>query len=548
MAITFNKKSWKSRISEHPTRRRLTIVDASLGYSLVDVARDEGTVEQVGDTFDKSTMDDLESRIEAGFTSAQDSVDNLQEQIDDLPSIIDVKNIDIGRKESGTRNVSGDTIKVNPFELFSGTVGTGKNKFKMSNANQTATVDGVTLDYDALTDEYEFTGTNTNATNHIILTMTTLFACDLKPNTTYTMSKTSSQINTVYITLSYSDGTTTKYETMGGASRTFTTASAVLNPQIRIGIYGASTTIDESFNLQIEEGSSATAYEQFSKVINGFIPSAKFFQMGRAFMQEKPVKEFREELNPYYEGAILNVTKDRFYSLEDVDTQRVSDVKTMYGYDYVNEQFLTSVAGEIYTATGSISCDLQVTDIWGCGGNGASYYHSDTTVPVEPINRNTTNANGFPIELMPTNQSAVASLVVGSPVQFRITGELYILLQNGFSLREYTEGMRLSKFHNFVPWTDTRDGIHYAKHFIDIEKGTTFNLSSITTLINYHFEQASVDDPDLLDYISWTVTDSNIAITGDDYATGIVLHIDQRKDGETEPEYDTAEDIIINVI
>ena len=548
MAITFNKKSWKSRISEHPTRRRLTIVDASLGYSLVDVARDEGTVEQVGDTFDKSTMDDLEDRIENIAITAQAECDGLQEQIDEMPSLDDVKAVDIGWKESGTRNVAGDTIRVNPFELFSGTVGTGKNLFKLSNTNQTATVDGVTLDYDSDLDEYTVTGTNTNTTNHIILTMTSLFACDLKPNTTYTISRTSVSLQTYYITLSYSDGSQTVYETMGGTSRTFTTASAVLNPQIRIGIYGASTTIDESFNLQIEKGSTATAYEPFVKVITGFIPSAKFFQMGRAFMQEKPVMNFGETLEPYYKGATLTVTQDRFISYEKVDIERVSDIQTMYGYDYEQEQFLASVAGEIYTATGSISCDLRVTDIWGCGGNGAGQYHSDTTVPVELNNRNTTSANGFPIELMPLEQSDVASLVVGSPVSFRITGELYILLHNGTSLDEYVEGMHVSKFYKFVPWNDTRDGVHYEKHYIDIEKGTTFNLSSITTLINYHFLQAYVDDPDMLDYISWTVTDSNIAITGDDFASNIILHIDQRKDGETEPDYDTAEDIVINVI
>lgn len=522
MAITFNKKSWKSRISEHPTRRRLTIVDASLGYSLVDVARDEGTVEQVGDTFDKSTMDDLENRIEAGFTSAQDSVDNLQEQIDDLPSIIDVKNIDIGWKESGTRNVSGDTIRVNTFEVFSGTVGTGKNLLVLIEDGKVPSVsNGQLVSSAGCRSDYILAEPNTDYT----------FSCGaLCTGYFFFYDENKDFIN-------YMDWSTPTY------SRAKTSPNNARYIMMRIN-----GTLSDNPDPMLEKGSTATTYDPFTKVINGFIPSAKFFQMGRAFMQEKPVMNFSESLEPYYNGALLNVTKDGFITYENVDIERVNDIKTMYGYDYNNEQFLASVAGEIYTATGSISCDLQVTDIWGCGANGASEYHGDTSVPVELNNRNTTTANGFPIELMPVNQTAVASLVVGSPVQFRITGELYILLHNGVSLREYVEGMHLSKFYKFVPWNDTRDGVHYAKHYIDIEKGTTFNLSSITTLINYHFEQASVDDPDLLDYISWTVTDSNIAITGDDYATGIVLHIDHRKDGESESDLDTAEDIVINVI
>ena len=543
MAITFNKKSWKSRISEHPTRRRLTIVDASLGYSLVDVARDEGTVEQVGDTFDKSTMDDLENRIENIAITAQAECDGLQEQIDDLPSLDDVKAVDIGWKESGTRNVAGDTIRVNPFELFSGTVGTGKNLTYPNYQGRTDNGVDFTVNSDNSITCYGVATANAYSTPNLSSDESKMLKV---PAGTYTLSGAIRDKARVYLGGKYIDGSSLPFNTDTGSGKTFTlTQEAWIYPTVLV-LSGVNA--DFTIYIQLEVGETVTTYEPFVKKINGFIPSAKFFQMGRAFMQEKPAMNISEELEPYYKGATLTVTQDRFISYEKVDNERVSDIQTMYGYDYEQEQFLASVAGEIYTATGSISCDLRVTDIWGCGGNGAGQYHSDTTVPVELNNRNTTSANGFPIELMPLEQSDVASLVVGSPVSFRITGELYILLHNGTSLDEYVEGMHVSKFYKFVPWNDTRDGVHYAKHYIDIEKGTTFNLSSITTLINYHFLQAYVDDPDMLDYISWTVTDSNIAITGDDFASNIILHIDQRKDGETEPDYDTAEDIIINVI
>lgn len=548
MAITFNKKSWKSRISEHPTRRRLTIVDQSLSYSLVDVAREEGTVEQVGDTFDKSTMDDLENRIENIAITAQAECDGLQEQIDEMPSLDDTKAIDIGWKESGTRNTASDTIRVNPFEVYSGTVEkkTGKNLFNKDDSSLVG-------EY-FITNEGQLSG-QTYFTQSVIL--------PIKSNTTYTVSKTAGNrfglatftsypTSTMQSTIYVFDQRASSITITSGNSDTYLVAY-VFNSQVDTG-----TVEDMLASVQIEKGSTATTYEPYteSKVITGFIPSAKFFQMGRAFCQETPVKNWSEELNSYYKGMRLNVTNDAFITEEPVDTSRVNEIRTMYAYDYDNEQFLASVAGEIYTSTGSISCDLRVTDIWGCGANGQHQYHSDTTVPVDLPNRLLTNANGFPIELTPVNQSDVSSLVVGSPVSFRITGELYILLWMGGTLTEYVNGMHLSKFYQYDDsWTDTRDGVHYNTHYIYIEKGTTFNLSDETTLINYHFLQCSIrgnQSSDPRDYLEWTVTDSNVAITATasatGYGTGLILEVDHRKNGDETGDYDTHETIIVNVV
>lgn len=60
------KKVWKDRKTEYPTRRTLTKTDGS--QEIVTVARNEGSVSQEGDAFSAENMNDLEERIDAGFT------------------------------------------------------------------------------------------------------------------------------------------------------------------------------------------------------------------------------------------------------------------------------------------------------------------------------------------------------------------------------------------------------------------------------------------------------------------------------------------------
>ena len=57
----FEKKTWKQRLSEYPTRRRLIHTDGST--EVVDVERLEGTISQEGDAFSEENMNDLEERI-----------------------------------------------------------------------------------------------------------------------------------------------------------------------------------------------------------------------------------------------------------------------------------------------------------------------------------------------------------------------------------------------------------------------------------------------------------------------------------------------------
>lgn len=76
--MAFVKKTWKNRIAEYINRRLLTKEDGST--ELVTVARDEGTISQEGDAFNASNMNDLEDRIEAGFTEINQSL-TLKNQI-----------------------------------------------------------------------------------------------------------------------------------------------------------------------------------------------------------------------------------------------------------------------------------------------------------------------------------------------------------------------------------------------------------------------------------------------------------------------------------
>lgn len=74
--MAFVKKTWKDRIAEFPTRRRLT---KSNGDSeLVTVAREEGTLSQEGDAFSAENMNDLESRVDNAISEINSNLEKLQ--------------------------------------------------------------------------------------------------------------------------------------------------------------------------------------------------------------------------------------------------------------------------------------------------------------------------------------------------------------------------------------------------------------------------------------------------------------------------------------
>lgn len=85
MANNFVKKSWKDRVSEFPTRRKLMKIEDSADgeYAIYSVERADGNIGDLGSPFNATTMNDLEERISqitfsnatdnnSGFMSAED--------------------------------------------------------------------------------------------------------------------------------------------------------------------------------------------------------------------------------------------------------------------------------------------------------------------------------------------------------------------------------------------------------------------------------------------------------------------------------------------
>ncbi len=81
--MAFNKKTWKDRITQYPSRRTLTDVNTSQTQT-VTVARNEGTVTEAGDVFNAASMNDLENRINNGFTDVNTAFVNLGWTLDGM--------------------------------------------------------------------------------------------------------------------------------------------------------------------------------------------------------------------------------------------------------------------------------------------------------------------------------------------------------------------------------------------------------------------------------------------------------------------------------
>ena len=78
--MSFLKKIWQNRQSEHPSRRILTNVNTN-DIMMVEVTRSEGEVLAEGDAFDESNMNDLENRIESAFSEEQDSINSISNRV-----------------------------------------------------------------------------------------------------------------------------------------------------------------------------------------------------------------------------------------------------------------------------------------------------------------------------------------------------------------------------------------------------------------------------------------------------------------------------------
>ena len=67
--MSFNRKTWIDRESEHPNRRTMTNVNDSSDVKTYDITRAEGTISVEGSPLNAAALNDLEGRITAMNTS-----------------------------------------------------------------------------------------------------------------------------------------------------------------------------------------------------------------------------------------------------------------------------------------------------------------------------------------------------------------------------------------------------------------------------------------------------------------------------------------------
>lgn len=67
---TYVSKVWKDLQAEYPTR--YTLLKSDQSQEVVTIQNNFGNITESGDVFDKQTMEDLESRINAGFQSVEE--------------------------------------------------------------------------------------------------------------------------------------------------------------------------------------------------------------------------------------------------------------------------------------------------------------------------------------------------------------------------------------------------------------------------------------------------------------------------------------------
>lgn len=85
--MAFKKKTWKDRMVEYAGRRKLTNISTNQSI-ICDVARSEGTVSQEGDALSSQNLNDLEQRIEDGFTEVKQTTDTLNQNLGNINGLL----------------------------------------------------------------------------------------------------------------------------------------------------------------------------------------------------------------------------------------------------------------------------------------------------------------------------------------------------------------------------------------------------------------------------------------------------------------------------
>lgn len=166
--------------------------------------------------------------------------------------------------QSGSGNPSSDNVR--PISGWDSVHVTrcGKNLLKASKSDITRELNGIVGNYTANNDTFAIKGTNKASSNFIILSITPYVYPYVKPGDKYTILNNSP--NGIYINLTYINTSGNIASLVyNDTQTTFTVPEDYIRlNKLQVGISTSVSTVDTTFNIQLEVGSTATAYEPYT--------------------------------------------------------------------------------------------------------------------------------------------------------------------------------------------------------------------------------------------------------------------------------------------
>ena len=138
-----------------------------------------------------------------------------------------------------------------------------KNLLKASKSDITRELNGIVGNYTANNDTFAIKGTNKASSNFLILSITPYVYPYFKPGDKYTILNNSP--NGIYINLTYINTSDNIASLVyNDTQTTFTVPEDYIRlNKLQVGISTSVSTIDTTFNIQLEVGSTATAHEPY---------------------------------------------------------------------------------------------------------------------------------------------------------------------------------------------------------------------------------------------------------------------------------------------
>ena len=165
--------------------------------------------------------------------------------------------------QSGSGNPSSDNVR--PISGWDSVHVTrcGKNLLKASKSDITRELNGIVGNYTANNDTFAIKGTNKASSNFLILSITPYVYPYFKPGDKYTILNNSP--NGIYINLTYINTSDNIASLVyNDTQTTFTVPEDYIRlNKLQVGISTSVSTIDTTFNIQLEVGSTATAHEPY---------------------------------------------------------------------------------------------------------------------------------------------------------------------------------------------------------------------------------------------------------------------------------------------